>query len=232
MLLHTMGGVIIKAPLFVIGTLLVMFSMMTVFTMSVMLPMFLQGGIGANSFVAAMALLPATLISAISTPFAGKIYDKVGPKGLLPVGFAIILIPLFILAHSNSNTSLTVIIVLFIMVDIGFSLTMAPSQTTALSPLPRECYPHGVAILNTLQQLSAAIGSSLFIGIMSAKQLKALSNQATEQVATAIGFSSATLALSGFVLIGLILSLSLAFVKKKPSLSSDVQTANAEVIEA
>lgn len=221
-----------KAPVFVIGTLLVMFSMMTVFTMSVMLPMFLQGGIGANSFVAAMALLPATLISAISTPFAGKIYDKVGPKGLLPVGFAIILIPLFILAHSNSNTSLTVIIVLFIIVDIGIALTMAPSQTTALSPLPREYYPHGVAILNTLQQLSAAIGSSLFIGIMSAKQLKALSNQATEQVATAIGFSSATLALSGFVLIGLILSLCLAFVKKKPSLSSDVQTANAEMIEA
>ena len=59
------------------------------------------------------------------------------------------------------------IIILFIIVDIGIALTMSPSQTTALSPLLREYYPHGVDILNTLQQLSATIGSSLFIGIMS-----------------------------------------------------------------
>ncbi|MCB2291792.1 hypothetical protein LGK97_18940 [Clostridium sp. CS001] len=53
----------------------------------------------------------------------------------------------------------------------------------------------------------AAIGSSLFIGIMSASQLKALSNNVPEQAAVATGFSSATLALSIVVLIGLCLSL-------------------------
>ncbi|MDD3267528.1 MAG: DHA2 family efflux MFS transporter permease subunit [Burkholderiales bacterium] len=222
-----------KSPVFTIGTLLVMFSMMTVFTMSVMLPMFIQGGIGANSFVAAMSLLPATLISAIATPFAGKIYDKVGPKVLLPIGFAIILIPLFILTRASYNTSIMTIIVLFIIVDIGIALTMAPSQTTALSPLPREYYPHGVAILNTLQQLSAAIGSSLFIGIMSATQLKALSNGVQAQAAVSTGFNSSGLVLSGFVLVAIILAIVLGIAKKKPSLSSEsAENANAEVIEA
>lgn len=222
-----------KSPVFTIGTLLVMLSMMTVFTMSVMLPMFVQGGIGANSFVAAMVLLPATLISAISTPFAGKIYDKIGPKILLPIGFAIILIPLFILTQANSSTSLMTIIVLFIIVDIGIALVMAPSQTTALSPLARENYPHGVAILNTLQQLSAAIGSSLFIGIMSASQLKALSNGVQETAAVSTGFNSSGLILSAFVLVGLILSIALAFIKnKRPVPSEESEVLNAEVIEA
>lgn len=41
--------------------------------------------------------------------------------------------------------------VLFIMVKIGIALTMSPSQTTGVSPLPSEYYPQGVAILNTLQ---------------------------------------------------------------------------------
>jgi len=209
---------ILKYPIFTIGTLLVMLSMMAVFTLAVILPMFLQGSLGANTFIAAMALLPATLISAIATPFAGKIYDKIGPRVLLPIGFAIILIPLFILAQSNSDTSIMTVIILFIIIDIGVAFTMSPAQTTALSSLQKQYYPHGVAILNTLQQLAAAIGSSLFIGIMSATQLKALSNQVAEQAATANGFSSATLVLSGFVLIGLCLSLALSFVDKKRSL--------------
>jgi DHA2 family lincomycin resistance protein-like MFS transporter len=202
-----------KYPLFTIGTILVMISMMTIFTMAVMLPMFLQGGLKTTTFIAAMTLLPATLISGVITPLAGKLYDKIGMKVLIPVGFAIILVPLFILSQANSDTSLMKIIMLFIIVDIGIALTMSTSQTTALNPLPKESYPHGVAILNTLQQLSAAIGSSLFIGIMSASQLKALSNKVSEQAAIATGFSSATLALSGVVLIGLCLSLSLGSKK-------------------
>jgi hypothetical protein len=48
--------------------------------------------------------------------------------------------------------------------DIGIGITMSPCQTSALNQIPKEFYPHGVAIINTLQQLSAAIGSSLFIG--------------------------------------------------------------------
>jgi len=210
-----------KYPAFSIGAVLVMISMMTIFTIAVMLPMFLQGALETTTFIAAMTLLPATLISGIVTPLAGKLYDKFGMKVLIPVGFAIILVPLFILSQANSDTSLMKIIVLFIVVDIGIALTMSTSQTTALNPLPREFYPHGVAILNTLQQLSAAIGSSLFIGIMSASQLKALSNHVSKQAAVATGFSAATLALSGVVLIGVILSLVLSFINKNSSLSSD-----------
>lgn len=203
-----------KYPVFTIGTLLVMISMMTVFTMAVMLPMFLQGALKSSTFIAAMALLPATLISGVATPIAGKVYDKLGAKILLPVGFAIILVPLFMLSRSNADTSLMSIIILFIVVDIGIALVMSPSQTTALTALPKKYYPHGVAILNTLQQLAAAIGSSLFIGIMSASQLKALNNLVPEHVSVATGFGKATLVLSGVVFIGLCLSFALSLGNK------------------
>lgn len=122
--------------------------------------------------------------------------------------------PLFILSHANSDTSLMKIIVLFMVADIGIGITMSPCQTSALSQLPKEFYPHGVAIINTLQQLSAAIGSSLFIGIMSASQQKALNNLVPEQAAVAAGFNTATLALAGFVLIGLCLSFALSLENK------------------
>jgi DHA2 family lincomycin resistance protein-like MFS transporter len=218
-----------KYPIFSIGAALVMISMMTMFTMNVMLPMFLQGALKTTTFVAAMVLLPAALASGIVTPVGGKIYDKFGVKILVPVGFTIILVALFILSRSNNDTSLIKIIVLYVFVCIGFGIIMSPCQTSALNQLPKEYYPHGVAILNTLQQISAAIGSSLFIGIMSASQVKALNNSVPEQIAVATGFRSATLVAVMFVLVGLCLSIALGFGNKKLSLPSDLGLVNEEV---
>lgn len=204
-----------KFPLFSIGVVLVMISMMAIFTMNVMLPMFLQGALKATTFVSAMILLPATLTNGCVTLIGGKIYDKLGAKILIQVGFAIILVSLFILSRLTINTPIAVIIITYMVVCIGVGSTLSPSQTNSLNQLPREYYPHGVAILNTLQQLSAAIGSSLFIGIMSASQQKALNNLASQQAAVAAGFSTATLALVGVVLIGLCLSFTLSLGNKK-----------------
>ncbi|MCC9295625.1 DHA2 family efflux MFS transporter permease subunit [Clostridium sp. WLY-B-L2] len=198
-----------KFPLFSIGVALVMISMMTIFTMNVMLPMFLQGALKTTTFVAAMVLLPATLINGFVTLIGGKIYDKLGAKILIQVGFVIMLVSLFILSRLTLDISLAKITIIYIVVCIGVGSTLSPSQTSSLNQLPREYYPHGVAILNTLQQLSAAIGSSLFIGIMSASQQKALNNLASEQAAVTAGFSTAVLALAVLVLFGLFLSFTL-----------------------
>ena len=218
-----------KYPIFSIGVVLVMISMMTIFTMNVMLPMFLQGALRTTTFVAAMTLLPAALANGVVTPIGGKIYDKFGVKVLVPVGFTIILVALFILSRSNSDTSLIKIIVLYVLVCIGVGITMSPCQTSALNQLPKEYYPHGVAILNTLQQISAAIGSSLFIGIMSASQLKALNNSAPEQIAVATGFRSGAIVAVIFVLVGLCLSFNLGFGNKKLDLSSELELGSEEV---
>lgn len=149
-----------------------MISMMAIFTMNVMLPIFLQGALKTTTLVAAIVLLPATLINGLVTLIGGKIYDKLGARLLIQVGFIIILLPLLILSRSTTNTSLIKIAVTYIIACVGVGSTLSPSQTSSLNQLPKEYYPHGVALLNTLQQLSAAIGSSLFIGIMSNSQQK------------------------------------------------------------
>lgn len=197
-----------KYPKFVIGVLIVMVSMMISFTMNVMLPIFMEGAIGTTSFIAAMALLPAVIFMSFATPIGGKIYDKSGVKLLIPVGIGLIAVFLFILAKCDSQTSLIKIIISYIFVCIGVGFTMSPSQTHSLKQLPKEYYPHGVAIVNTLQQISAAIGSSLFIGIMSAVQVKTLAGgNVTTEASVAAGFSSAVMVAFGIAVIGLILSL-------------------------
>lgn len=204
-----------KHFLFSIGVILVMISMMTVFTMNVMLPIFLQGALKSTTFLAALVLLPATLSNGFITLASGRLYDKIGSKVLIPSGFALITAGLFILSGADTDTGILQIIITYVIVCVGIGCSLSNSQTDALNKLPVESYPHGIAILNTLQQVAAAIGSAVFIGIMSASQEKSLTILGNVESSVAAGFRSAVLALDVFALIGLCLSIFISVKNKK-----------------
>lgn len=201
---------------FSLGVLLVMVSMMVMFTMNVLLPTYLQGSLNTSTFISAIALFPAVICNAVSASISGKLYDKFGIKFIAPFGLALISIFVFALSRCTSETSLMTVVVLYAGVGIGVGFTMSPCQTHALKQLPKEYYPHGVAIVNTLQQVSAAVGSSLFMGIMASVEVKMLLlENVTSEYAISAGFSSATLAAFVIGVIGLIISL--VFVRNKNS---------------
>lgn len=203
-----------KYPKFVMGVLLVMVSMMIMFSMNVILPMYFEGSLKTTSFIAALSLLPAVICNGLATTVSGKIYDRKGVKLLVPIGIGIMVVFLFILSRCNSETSLIRVIITYMCICIGVGFTMSPCQTHSLNQLPKQYYPHGVAIVNTLQQVSAAVGSSLFMGIMSAVEVKTLNaGNVTNGVAIAAGFSSAIIVALFVAIIGLVLSF--AFGKEK-----------------
>lgn len=216
-----------KYPIFSIGAALVMISMMTIFTMNVMLPIYLQGALKTTAFISAIAILPATLMNGGMSLLSGKIYDKIGAKILIPAGFGIILVSLFLLSKVTADTALVEIIFMYIVVCIGVGSTLSPSQTNALIHLPKSTYPHGVAILNTLQQIAAAMGSSLFLSIMSSSESRALNNAASPESAAAAGFTSALTVMLIFILVGFCLSFALRLgQKKKVTLTDELELSD------
>jgi len=204
-----------KYPIFSISTALVMISMMTVFTMNVMLPLYLQGALLTTTFLSALILLPATLTNGLITLAGGKIYDKIGAKILLPAGFAVMFAAILAISRSTSSTSAALIVFVYMAVCLGVGCTMSPAQTHALNQLPKEAYPHGVAIINTLQQIAAAIGSSLFLSIMSASEQKALRQSKPGPEAAAAGFRTSASVLAAVIFVGLCLSFALRPGKRK-----------------
>ena len=203
-----------RYPLFTVGVILVMISMMTIFTMNVMLPIFLQGALKTTTFLAALVLLPATLSNGIVTLIGGRLYDEIGSRVIIPTGFAMIAAALFVLSGSDTHTGLIKIIITYIIVCVGIGCSLSISQTTALNKLPMEYYPHGVAILNTLQQVAAAIGSAVFIGIMSAVQEKSITAVESIENSVAVGFKYAVLSLDIFVFVGFCLSIFISIKSK------------------
>ncbi len=157
-----------KYPMFSLVTILMLVLMMSMFSTMIMLPLFLQNALGMTALAAGLVMMPGGIINGLMAPITGKLFDKFGPRVLVIPGLVLLVISIFLFSRVNASWTGGYVIFLHVMMMIGISMVMMPAQTTALNQLPRLLYPHGTAIMNTLQQVAGAVGMALFISIMTA----------------------------------------------------------------
>lgn len=167
-----------KYPMFVLGLILVFMSMMIILSTMLLLPMYLQGGLGLSSFTAGLLLLPGGLINGFMSPVMGRLFDNYGPKWLVVPGLALCTVILWLFTGINTASTVAFIIVLHSCLMIGVSMIMMPAQTNGLNQLPPQLYPDGTAIMNTLQQVAGAIGTAVGVSILASGQHRFLSSVA------------------------------------------------------
>ena len=200
-------------PMFTLGIVMVFMAMLVNFSLNVTTPSFLQGCFGVSSMVSALLLLPGVLLNVISTNISGKLMDKYGGKWMIPVGFIVSAIAVWIFSLCKESTPLVLIIVCYCLIYQGLAFTLSPSQTTALSTLSKEMNPHGVGIVNTFMQMAAGIGSSLFGGIQAKTQAISVAGGVSATQAIADGFHSALYAAVVIVAAGFLASVAYFKVK-------------------
>lgn len=161
---------VFKYPMFTLGLAAVFIAFMVILSSAILLPLYLQTGLGLAAVTAGLILLPGGVLNGLMSPITGRIYDKYGPRGLVIPGFSIIIITLWNLSGVTTATTAVTIVVLNTLLMVGVSLVMMPAQTNALNQLPKDLYPDGTALMNTLQQVSGAIGTAVAITIMSSTQ--------------------------------------------------------------
>ena len=161
---------VLKYPMFVLGLIAVFIAFMCILSTMILLPLYLQTGLALATFTAGLVLLPGGVINGIFSPIVGRLFDNYGAKVLVMPGFILIGIAFVFFMQIDQQTSQLTIIVLHSVMMIGVSLVMAPAQTNGLNQLPRHLYPDGTALMNTLQQVSGAIGTAVAITIMSTAQ--------------------------------------------------------------
>src|SRR5690606_34913083 len=95
----------------------------------------------------------------------------------------------------------------------GISMVWMPAQTNGLNQLPQELYPHGTAVMNTLQQVAGALGTAIAISILTTGMEQYLSGSAAPtglaETAKAMTFGSQNVFFFAMVvtLIGLVVAL-------------------------
>jgi len=170
-----------RYPTFALVAVLLFVLMMTFFSSAIMLPMFMQGVLMVTAFKSGLILLPGGIVNGFMAPVSGKLFDKFGPRVLVIPGLVIAVISLWQFTRFDETTSTGFLVTVHIALMIGIALVMMPAQTAGLNQLPSHLHPHGTAILNTLQQVSGAIGTALYISIMSGGQKQYLGEASDPQ---------------------------------------------------
>jgi len=160
----------LKYPMFTLALLSVSATFMIILSSMILLPLYLQIGLGLTALTAGLILMPGGALNGILSPVAGRVYDIYGPKWLLTPGFIIMIIMLWLLSNVTTETTIPMAIFLHSGLMIGVTFVMMPVQTHGLNALPKNLYPDGTALINTLLQVSGSIGTALAITIMSTSQ--------------------------------------------------------------
>ncbi|KFN11445.1 MDR family MFS transporter [Paenibacillus macerans] len=206
-----------KYPMFTIGALMVGLCMMVILSSMLVLPMYLQTALAYSTLSAGLILLPASTINGILAPIMGKLFDKYGPKWIVLPGVIFVSAALWMFSTVTLTSTVTFIIAVHIVMMIGVSMIMMPSQTNGLNQLPPNLYPHGTAIMNTLQQVFGAIGTAVAVSVMSngsEKFMKSAENPSDPTIVPAAltaGVHDAFIFCMIIALIGLVLSI---FIKR------------------
>lgn len=204
---------VFKYPMFTIGVIIVFLGMMLILSSAILLPLYLKMGLLLSAAVSGFILLPGGVLNGIMAPITGKIFDKYGPKVLIPLGFSIAAIASFLFTTISTETSSVTVILLHCTLFFGIAMIMMPAQANGLNQLPVKYYPDGSAVMNTLQQIAGAIGTTLAITIMSSGEgqyANAHPNAAPNEMVTA-GITHTFFFITIIVVIGFILSF---FIKR------------------
>ncbi|MFL4477494.1 MDR family MFS transporter [Paeniglutamicibacter sp. ORCA_105] len=156
-----------KTRTFTFSVVMIMIAMGTLLGTIVVVPIILESGAGFTTLSIGMMLLPGGLAQAVVAPIFGRIYDRFGPRPVLIPGAAMLALGQWMYVTVDSETALWMFMVNHIVFSIGLALLMTGLMSSALATVEPRLYGHGSAIFNTGQQLGGAIGTTIFVTVMS-----------------------------------------------------------------
>ena len=204
-------------PRFAVGILLVMVGMLTSFSMSILLPLYYEGALGYTAFFAGLLLLGPVLVNAAFTFLGGRVFDRHGAWPLIPAGLVLVLVGQAAAFFSAESMIAILIVLSSAAVYAGAGFVVAPCKTAALGTLPPATYSAGASINSTAAQIASAIGSSLFVGVLSADVLRDTAAGAAKASAYAAAFEHTLSIAVVIAAAGLLVAFFYARAMRKPA---------------
>jgi EmrB/QacA subfamily drug resistance transporter len=158
---------VFKYNMFALSSAISMIVNIAMFSGFLLLPIYVQTIRGISPLDAGLMLLPGALVNAFMSPVTGRLFDKFGGRILAITGLFITTVTTYLFSMLSFETTYMYMVFLHAIRMFGMSMVFMPVSTNGLNQLPPRFYPHGTAMNNTMQQVSAAIGTGLLITLMS-----------------------------------------------------------------
>jgi DHA2 family multidrug resistance protein len=151
-----------RDKVFLSGTLIgsVMFAML--FSVTFLLPLFMQELLGFTAVQSGFALMPRTLVMMVATPIVGRIYNRVSPRLVVGIGVVLYVIGAWEMSHYTLATSQAGVIDALLIQGVGFACLFVPLTTVALSSVPRHQLTDATGMNSLFRQIGGSIGLAVF----------------------------------------------------------------------
>ncbi|SHN31207.1 MDR family MFS transporter [Gracilibacillus kekensis] len=157
---------VFKYPIFSLSLIVTMIVLVALIGAETMLPLYMQNTRDFSALESGLMLFPGAVVMGIMSPITGMLFDKFGAKWLAVTGMLIVSLTTFLFTSLTIDTAYSFLVVIYATRMFGLSLVMMPVMTAGLNQLPPEWHPHGTAMANTMQQVSASIGTAILITVM------------------------------------------------------------------
>ena len=165
---------------FLNASLLGYVSTIALFGAEFLLPVYLQALRGRSALQTGLILLPMALAGGIFVTLSGRLYDKVGPRPLLVVGFSLLVVNTWQLSQLKADTPISWLLFLLVLRGLALGLTVQTTMVTALSVVRRRDLARGSSLTNATRLVVQSIGVAVLATVLASAitpDVKAMQNQ-------------------------------------------------------
>ncbi len=156
-----------------VSTVLTIVQSLMMMSISYTLPIFLQNFKGLTAMQSGEVLLPSSLVMALIMPIVGRITDIAGIRGtklIVGLGIAISSVAtIYISFFMNVDASVTAIIVISSIRNIGFGISMMPARTLGLTDIKQADSQSATAMSTFIMQFSSSISVAIMTLMISSR---------------------------------------------------------------
>ncbi len=132
---------------------------------NVILPLYVQQGLGYSATVTGLVMLPGAIMGAIASVLAGKAFDKNGVRGIALFGGAAMALGGISLGFLGGDTPILLVALAFTTAVFGMQLIITPLNTWGVNSLPNKVIQHANALGNTCNQIGGSLGTALIVSL-------------------------------------------------------------------
>lgn len=184
---------------FTAGNIARLTTFVTVSMNHLVMPFFLQLGLGLDPMRAGLLMTPTTVALALLSPVSGWASDRIGSRLLCSAGMAVMGAAFFSLALLEAGATPRGIVLRMSLLGIGLGLFQTPNNNSLMSSIPPNRLGVGSAFLAIVRSVGISVGAALATTIISASLLAATGQISLQSLGSAASVQGDSVVMGAFL---------------------------------
>ena len=129
---------LLRIPAFAAGQIAGFLALVSLAALNILIPFYWQSLRGFSAQKAGLLLLPIPITIAVISPFAGRLSDRFGARGIATAGLLFVVLSLFLSSLLGATTPIPMVMGAISLFGVGMALFTTPNNSGVMSSVPAD----------------------------------------------------------------------------------------------